>query len=171
MRAQKGIEGTLDTLGMDWLYEDRGDVSLPISTSIGIFSYRKRRRDNMSTAEKIDTLKSVLGAVANILGGHFTAEDYRDSIERKGSAHSANNEKIYVNAVDELELASLAYTSGNKKDAEKHVNIAIEKFYEMFSSLDGKLQGFVIEQCEDKSRLNLGKFSDLMEKLGLTTSN
>lgn len=122
----------------------------------------------MSTSVKIDTLGHLLGAIANSLGGQITAEDYRESIAEKGP--SVDYESVYVTAVDELELARVAYTAGNTKDAERHVEIAIEKFREVFSSLGDPYQGYVIEHCEDKNWLNLGKFSDLMEKIGLTIS-
>lgn len=36
-RNYGGRKGTLDILGRDRLYDDRGDVSLPISTLIGTF--------------------------------------------------------------------------------------------------------------------------------------
>lgn len=122
----------------------------------------------MSTSVKIDTLGHLLGAIANSLGGHITADDYRKSIAEKGP--QVDYESVYVTAVDELELARAAYTAGNTKDAEHHVEIAIEKFREVFSSLDGLCKGYVIEHCEDKNCLNLGKFSDLMGKIGLTIS-
>ena len=73
--AQKGNRETLDTLGGDRLYEGRGGVSFPISTSIGTFPQGEGRMTNGTVdtiLENGDHIASILAAIAVLATAVFS---------------------------------------------------------------------------------------------------